>query len=97
MMTIMPLLYLCFGCNFFVVGSIFEATSQSESGNVLTPADKGFFLPWSSNEVSSVESSMCDLPIRDLTAGGLADFWLLAGGYAYEDHAGEKAGLCLHP
>ncbi len=83
--------------SFFVPEGTFEATSQSEYGGVWTPASRNFFLPWSSNGVSFEETPMCDLPIRDLMSGGLADFWPFLKGYGYEEHVERKTDPLLPP
>ncbi len=80
MTTTISSLHHCPGRSFFVPGSTFEATSQSESGGVLTSVEKNVFSPWSSNGFR-LGKPLCDLPIRDLTSDGLVDFWLLTDGY----------------
>ncbi len=81
MMISIPLLHPCFGRSSFIFKNTFEATFQSETGDTLTPAKKGFFSPLSFDKVSFEETPVGDLPIHDLTFGGLADFRLLMDRY----------------
>ncbi len=67
----------CSGRSFFISEGTFKVAAQSESGGVVTPAVKSFSSFWSSNRDSFGETTVCDLPIRDLRAGGPADYRLL--------------------
>ncbi len=85
MMIPMPSPQQCPGRSFFVSENTFEAASRPKFGGVSTLVDTSFLIPWSSNGVSSEETPMCDLPIRDLMSGGLADFRPRMDDCSYED------------
>ncbi len=96
MTSLMPLPRLYSGRDLFVLEGTPEATSQSDSGFILAPADERVLMLRTSNGVHPGADSADDLPIRDLTPSGLPSLWLLTDDCAYEDHAlGIAAMACL--
>ncbi len=72
-----PLLHQCPGRSILTPNSILEAALRPKSSDVRSPADEGVFPSWISSRVFYGATPVCDLPIRDLTCGGLTEFRLL--------------------
>ncbi len=94
MATPLPLLRRPSSRSCFIFKSILKGASEPDAD--LMPAGEGVFLSWTSSGVSYEKTPVHDLPVRDLTSGGLTGFRPLLGGCYLEGPLGDWLLFCLH-